>query len=161
MNGDSNFPTAFFFFLFSENRGARVITKHVAASRHPVSTTANSVNRGVYHDLDPSLSLSLSLFPRSMLFHPSRSPISGATFSAERMADRLKNVARRLIGREKLRRGSVLIPIDPPLVDGRAKRLVKFSIKASFTQPMRILELVFPHLRTPEDSREGYDIIRV
>lgn len=60
--------------------------------------------------------LSLSLFPRSMLFHPSRSPtpISEATFSAERMADRLKNVARRLIGREKLRRGSVLIPIDPP-----------------------------------------------
>lgn len=104
----------FFFFLKTEELAFRVITEHVAATRHPVSTTKRIPLIGACITI--STLLSLSLFPRSMLFHPSRSPtpISEATFSAERMADRLKNVARRLIGREKLRRGSVLIPIDPP-----------------------------------------------
>ena len=63
MNGDSNFPTAFFFFLFSENRGARISRHHGARGRYSSPRfydEANSVNRGVYHDLDPSLSLSFS-----------------------------------------------------------------------------------------------------
>lgn len=137
--------------------------EHVAASRHPVSRQRIPLI-GACITISTLLSLSLSISP---LFHPSRSPTPISETTRQPFPLREWRTGWKMSRDASLDAKSCGVVAfsyrSTPSPDGAratssANGSWNFLFKRPFAQPMRILELVFPHLRIADSRIEGYNI---